>query len=406
MWNRKKKARHPNEKTDKRNTRPDNSDVQATSKRRSPEGGADSVINSISEEISQKSHKADKNMDTTLQESTSTRGKPKSQKASSATSVPQLPMEIVEIIIDNVEDGATFLACSLVCREWLARCRYYFFSRISTSAASCSDLLPILNSSKYAPRPPSPSHSKTRDGGTDRPTLPPAGIFVQSLVITPSSDHILSPSSSSDPRYNPALAAKLLLECIPNVKELQLTSVSGWTIAHFLDPLTRMGKLEGVTLLDVRVSGWNKIMGSLAHCASTLKSLHVSGKIFSAFSSEDGDDNAKVSLPPADLCFPSLKRLSIDMERVYSDYAEDLICILTRGCTEALDHLEVLELPLWIVQSSHEFIQRVGRNLISLTVHCERSQGGNSEWRPLACLPSVKLTISLLSILQKHPLSI
>src|SRR5262245_32726897 len=79
----------------------------------------------------------------------------------------RLPIEIEELIIDRVADGQTFISCSLVCRAWLARCRFYLFKRISISPARS-----LLASTMLC----SPSK---------------AGQFVRSLVVTNSAEQYL-----------------------------------------------------------------------------------------------------------------------------------------------------------------------------------------------------------------------
>jgi hypothetical protein len=116
-----------------------------------------------------------------------------------------LPIEVVELIIDKVPDGPTFISCSLVCREWLARCRYYLFARIKVAAGGCGKVLPYLSG---------PSK---------------AGHFVQSLVITETAPDLLGLIAST--------SANELICAVPNVRELQMLGVTEWALEHFLDPL-------------------------------------------------------------------------------------------------------------------------------------------------------------------------
>jgi hypothetical protein len=279
-------------------------------------------------------------------------------------------MEIVEIIIDNVDGGATFLACSLVCREWLARCRYYLFSRICTPAASCASLIQVLDPAKLM----APLGSTGKAAEPQVSSLPPAGIFIQSLVITPSSDQLLSLNSSVDPRHNASLAAKLLIESAPNIRELQLTGVTEWALSHFLDPVSKTKKLEGLVLVDIRCRAWSEIATSLATCAPTLKSLRISGLRFRA-PLNLGDTAAaptSTSSSQQQIYLPLLKILSIEMEHQDSHFVGELLDNLMKGPSESLEKLEVLELPIEMVSRSQTCLKRVSGSLQSITVYCDK----------------------------------
>ena len=302
---------------------------------------------------------------------------PAKRRASQSKQIPQeqsirLPIEMLELVIDSVADGATLLSCSLVCKAWLVRCRYYLFSRVSTPAGACVKLLQIIDPVKVK------AGSKPKRTSTIT-NLPPASTFVQSLVITPSAESLLAPCLSVNPRNNPSLAASLLVESVPNLRELQLSGVTEWALAHILDPLSTTGKLQDLALLDMRCRAWMDVSTPLVRCAQNLVSLRMSGLRFRQLPSVTGDnDNESVGIKDSsftpflahDICFPRLRRLAIEQEREDSPFAEQLLDSLFKSPSGVPENLEDLELPLRIASKSKTFIEGIGLSLRTLTIHC------------------------------------
>lgn len=292
-------------------------------------------------------------------------------------------MEMVELIIDAVSDGATFISCSLVCKAWLARCRYYLFSRVSTPAGSCVELLRMLDSTKMK------THIQQKPAASKNTglALPPPGRFVQSLVVTSSAQGLLAPCPSVNPRHNPSLAASLLLESVPNVKGLQLMGVTEWALAHFLGPLSTTGNLQDLALLDVRCAGWKDVSIPLARCAPNLASLRISGLWFRHppetinDKTDDQCANTKgvVLAQQQEVRFPLLKQLAIEHEHEDSRFAQEFLDIVSK---HSLENLKALELPLGVVTKSEPFLESVGNSLEKLTIHCDGLRTGEDHSEP------------------------
>lgn len=249
-----------------------------------------------------------------------------------------LPIEVVEIIIDNVPDGKTFISCSLVCKSWLARCRFYLFSRISVAAANCDRVVPYLNG---------PSQ---------------AGLFVQSLVITKSASDILAHESIDR-------AADALVRACPNIRELQMRGVTDWSIEHFLDPLIE--QLEDLTLADVTVTNWSVISQRLSKCSNRLKCLRISSVKFT---------NPKSYVPSTQSCtqnqgssgpLENLERLAIESQCHGYSFAGML---LDQVIQSQATNLRAIELPFPMPSNGQHFLLTLGQNLTSLEIHCESFQ--------------------------------
>lgn len=280
----------------------------------------------------------------------------------------QLPMEVVELIIDNLHGGATFVSCSLVCKAWLARCRYYIFSRIYVASGSCGDLLPILR-----PMPRGPIQSPMSALSHVNVPLSPAGNFVQSLVVTQTAPNILS----SSPVYSEN--AQSLLDIIPNVRELYLKGTADWEVVHFLEPLAQAQKLEGLTLSHVRVESLAFIFARILSGAPKLRSLRVQGLSFYANQNEVvlnldansdsprydmNESNTNLSMPPP---FENMERLWLEQSGDSSS-TDDLLGRILASSSTALTRLVELELPRPKSSLSSAIFKRAGTTLTSLTL--------------------------------------
>ncbi|KIM23564.1 hypothetical protein M408DRAFT_332290 [Serendipita vermifera MAFF 305830] len=274
----------------------------------------------------------------------------------------QLPMEVVELIIDHAPDGPTFVSCSLVCKAWLARCRYYIFSRIYIASGSCGDLLPIL-------RPM--SRAQTTGSDPAHVPLPPAGNFVQSLVVTQTAPSILT----SSPVH--ATNAKSLLDIIPNIRELYLKGVREWEIIHFLDPLVQAQKVENLTISHLQVENMNFIFSRILSCAPKLRSLRVGGLRFYGNQSSDipaldvnsdsqrhDESNTDPSTP---LPFENIETLGLEQE-TGSSYIDEFLGRILNSSSSALTRVVELELSLRKPLVGTAIFTRAAKTLTSLTL--------------------------------------
>jgi hypothetical protein len=249
-----------------------------------------------------------------------------------------LPIEVVEIIIDNVPDGRTFISCSLVCKSWLARCRFYLFSRISVAAANCDRVLPYLNG---------PSQ---------------AGLFVQSLVITKSASDILAHESIGR-------AADALVRSCPSIRELQMRGVTDWSIERFLDPLVE--QLEDLTLADVTVDNWSVISQRLSKCSDRLKCLRISSVKFTNNKSHVASSQNGPQVEGSSTSFVNLERLAIESQCHGYSFAGML---LDQVIQAQASNLRAIELPFPMPPNAQQFLLTLGQNLTSLEIHCESFQ--------------------------------
>ncbi|CAG8667572.1 9204_t:CDS:2, partial [Acaulospora colombiana] len=225
-----------------------------------------------------------------------------------------LPIEIVEIIIDNVPDGQT------------------------VAAANCDRVVPYLNG---------PSQ---------------AGQFVQSLVITKSASDILAHESIER-------AADALVRACPNIRELQMRGVTDWSIERFLDPLIE--QLEDLTLADVSVNNWSVISQRLSKCTNRLKCLRISSVKFTnhksvVLSKQSCTQNQGSSSP-----LENLERLAIESQCHGYSFAGML---LDQVIQSQASNLRAIELPFPMPSNGQQFLSTLGQNLTSLEIHCESFQ--------------------------------
>lgn len=264
---------------------------------------------------------------------------------------PPLPIEVIEIIIDNVADGVTFISCSLVCKEWLARCRFYLFGRIKTAAGNCSEPSRILSS---------PSK---------------AGHFVRSLVITQSAPDLLGDVGSKS--YG---AAEQLVKAVPNVRELQMFGITDWSLERFLDPLAE--QLEDLMLSDIRTLHWGLLRQRLAKC-TRLKCLTINTPHFDYLEKKEvKPEVGKINPVGGDtdesqLFLPNLEKLVLEGEQLGSKFIEELIGGIYNALAPSSDpssptlaKLHTVELPLSPCATASSFIQRLGPSLKELSLHC------------------------------------
>ncbi|KAG6839544.1 hypothetical protein C0991_001714, partial [Blastosporella zonata] len=62
-----------------------------------------------------------------------------------------LPRELVDLIIDQLAgDRASLHTCSIVCRSWMARSRYYLFSDILLRGSNCNNILDLPSPSAFS----------------------------------------------------------------------------------------------------------------------------------------------------------------------------------------------------------------------------------------------------------------
>jgi hypothetical protein len=248
-----------------------------------------------------------------------------------------LPIEVVELIIDKVPDGQTFISCSLVCREWLARCRYYLFARIKVAAGSCGEVFPYLSG---------PSK---------------AGHFVQSLVITETSPDLLGTVAST--------SANGLMQAVPNVRELQMFGVTEWALEHFLDPLAN--QIEDLTLVHVRVSSWAIVRNRLARCSEQLRCIRISSLHFRPIHKTTSMPRrlsyASQTDDPIPFKLPQLERIAIESEA--SAFANDLLQDIVSSASTS--RVQFVELPLPLPNNALLLLSSIGSTLTNLIIHCE-----------------------------------
>ncbi|KAG8821056.1 hypothetical protein FRC19_008287 [Serendipita sp. 401] len=299
-----------------------------------------------------------------------------------------LPIEIVEKIIDNAPDGQTFIACSLVCKEWLFRCRFYLFQRISLRAGDAGDVLPFLSG----------------------PTQYKAGAFTHSLIVTESNPELLSNQKNSRE------TGRKLVSALPNVREIQMFGVTEWALERYLDGFilrdlrNRENKgneardpvlLEDLTLSDVKVEDWKAVQERLTRCSDSLKCLRISSLHFIAGSADPSirekqaterlqttldsaitdephksdrqpvDDFVELErLTPSQASFTNMERLALEGEHGGSRFANSLLQEIAPTPTSPLPKLTVLELFFPLPSHTQVLFCAAGETINELTIHC------------------------------------
>ncbi|CCA75338.1 hypothetical protein PIIN_11887 [Serendipita indica DSM 11827] len=334
-----------------------------------------------------------------------------------------LPMEIVEGIIDNAPDGPTFLACSLVCREWLYRCRFYLFQRFSFAAGDANDVLPHLADVDYdkKTRRWRKRNARRGSGDTVKPGLLPAGRFIQSLVITETSPaHLMTSREQWE-------TIRLLIAAMPNVREVQLVGVTEWALERYLDGVlgrwpvhvfsrpvgdegildgeesssdtddlteqvqTPRVPLEGLTLRHVRTGDWSSVSQRIAACSDTLRSLRINSLRFSETKAkvEQAQDNLQVleNLPASlkrstqivkedeAIKFGCLERLAIEGEIPGHVFGEQLLKEILETPSASLQKLTVVELAPGLLPKAKQLFTAAKSTIKTLIIHCDSFTG-------------------------------
>ncbi|KAG8831519.1 hypothetical protein FRC17_003044 [Serendipita sp. 399] len=290
-----------------------------------------------------------------------------------------LPVEIIEKIIDNVPDGQTFVACSLVCKEWLFRCRFYLFQRVSLRAGDASDVLPFLSG----------------------PTQYKAGAFTHSLIVTESSPDILSQYKSGWE------TVRTLIDAVPNVREIQMFGVTEWALERYLDGLilrdlrNRKNQdsdarnpvvLEDITLSDVRTRDWEAIQTRLRRCSDTLKCIRISSLHFYGSTDqlskpaamlhdlptrEDTDQSSDDEFTefqdfiPPQASFENIERLALEGENSRSRFADSFLREIAPSPTASLPKLTVLDLFFPLPSHSRVLFHAACTTITELTIRCD-----------------------------------
>ncbi|CAG7851390.1 SubName: Full=Uncharacterized protein {ECO:0000313/EMBL:CCA75338.1} [Serendipita indica DSM 11827] len=311
-----------------------------------------------------------------------------------------LPMEIVEGIIDNAPDGPTFLACSLVCREWLYRCRFYLFQRFSFAAGDANDVLPHLTDVDYdkKTRRWRKRNARRGSGDTVKPGLLPAGRFIQSLVITETSPaHLMTSREQWE-------TIRLLIAAMPNVREVQLVGVTEWALERYLDGVlgrwpvhvfSRPVGDEGILDGEESPSDTDDLTDQVQPPESRLKASHFvtfeqgTGLLETKAKVEQAQDNLQVleNLPSSlkrstqivkedeAIKFGCLERLAIEGEIPGHVFGEQLLKEILETPSASLQKLTVVELAPGLLPKAKQLFTAAKSTIKTLIIHCDSFTG-------------------------------